>query len=253
MWDGGEFQRQGGFGSGHGLPPALFQAREPLESIGVNSRTGSHVLGEETVDGVGFEVGDDNHPETARGFSPLLDGDQAKRCPTPLELTASSIPAWVPPTQVSSISTSPRSGSRAKLIMARRSYGASSRRFRNVEGQAGAGGATPRHRVYRWSSGRLPRTTGSAVSSYYEGRPPRSLSLDDHRRRIPSVLLPPTRSRDGVRSEDRRTPLASGAQPGLSGRPLRWRIQPETGGVSQERLDVAPLDIMANNQPETIG
>ena len=37
-----------------------------------------------------LEVGDDSHPETPRGFSPLLDGDQHKRCPTPLELTASS-------------------------------------------------------------------------------------------------------------------------------------------------------------------
>jgi len=37
-----------------------------------------------------LEVGDDSYPETPRGFSPLLDGDQHKRCPTPLELTASS-------------------------------------------------------------------------------------------------------------------------------------------------------------------
>jgi hypothetical protein len=79
-----------GLSAGDMLETSLFQTRERLEPIGVNSRTGSHVLGEETVDGVGFEVGDDGHPETPRGFSPLLDGDQHKRCPTPLELTASS-------------------------------------------------------------------------------------------------------------------------------------------------------------------
>src|SRR6516225_12466933 len=42
-----------GLNAGDMLESHLFQARERLEPIGVNSRTGSHVLGEETVDGVG--------------------------------------------------------------------------------------------------------------------------------------------------------------------------------------------------------
>lgn len=79
-----------GLNAGDMLQANLVQARERFEPIGVNGRTWSHVLDEKTSDGVGFEVGDDSHPKTPRRFPPFLDGDYYKRCPTPLELAASS-------------------------------------------------------------------------------------------------------------------------------------------------------------------
>src|SRR2546425_3113299 len=122
---------------------------------------------------------------------------------------------------------------------------ASSTQSRNVEGQAGAGGATPRRPACRWSSDKRSRTTGSAGSSYYEGRSPRSARLGDRRRRIPSVFGQPTGSRAGARIAGTGNPPASGTEPDTSGRPLRWRIQAETGEESQERTDAALPDTTA--------
>jgi len=79
-----------GLNAGDMLEANFFQARKRLEPISVNGGTWSQVLEEEAVDGAGFEVGNDSHAEAPGGLSPLLDRDQYKRCPTPLELTASS-------------------------------------------------------------------------------------------------------------------------------------------------------------------
>jgi len=98
-----------------------FQALKAFQPIGVNGRSRRYVLHEEAVDGVGREVGDDPHAEAPRSLCPLLDCHKHECRPTPLELAASSDTAWVPPTHVSSISTSPRSGSRVRLTIARRS------------------------------------------------------------------------------------------------------------------------------------
>jgi len=78
--------------AGDRLEPNLFQAPETFEPIGVDGRSRSHVLREEVVDGGRFEVRDDGHAEAPRGSSPLLDGDQHERRPTPLELTAAADP-----------------------------------------------------------------------------------------------------------------------------------------------------------------
>jgi hypothetical protein len=79
-----------GLNAGDMLKTNLVQARERFESIGVNGRAWSYVLDEKTSDGVGLEVRDDSHPKTSRRFPPLLDGNHHKRCPTSLELAASS-------------------------------------------------------------------------------------------------------------------------------------------------------------------
>ena len=208
------------------MKPNLFQAPETFEPIGVDGRSRSHVLREEVVDGGRFEVRDDGHAEAPRGSSPLLDGDQHERRPTPLELTAAAdpLPECHPPRSRRPPphhegAREPRSPSLAAACEA------SSTQSRNVEGQAGAGGATPRRPACRWSSDKRSRATGSAGSSYYEGRSPRSARLGDRRRRIPSVFGQPTGSRAGARIGGTRNPPASGTEPDTPGRPLRWRIQ----------------------------
>ena len=98
-----------------------FQALKAFQPIGVNGRSRRYVLHEEAVDGVGREVGDDPHAEAPRSLSPLLDCHTHECRPTPLELAASSDTRLGSTHHVSSISTSPRSGSRVRLTIARRS------------------------------------------------------------------------------------------------------------------------------------
>ena len=60
------------------------------------------------------EVRDHLHPDPAGGLAPPLDGDNHERRFAPLELPAPARPVWSPPTQVSSISTTPRSFARLR-------------------------------------------------------------------------------------------------------------------------------------------
>ena len=93
--------------------------REAWEAIGGDGGTCGDVSGSELLDGGSCEIGYDLHP-TGRP-PPPFDSNQNQRGVAPSELATPRSPAWVPPTHVSSISTSPRSGSRAAFTIARRS------------------------------------------------------------------------------------------------------------------------------------
>jgi len=72
------------------LETDFLQAAEALEAIGIDRGTGSHVLGDEAVDGRRPEVRDDGHAKTSRGSPPLLYRYQNQCRPAPLELAAAS-------------------------------------------------------------------------------------------------------------------------------------------------------------------
>jgi hypothetical protein len=89
------------------LEADLLQASKAFEAIGMNGRARSNVLRDEAVDRRRPEVWDDCQrvrPEALPRFSTATTTSAARR---PLSWRLPRIPAWVPPTQVSSISTSP--------------------------------------------------------------------------------------------------------------------------------------------------
>src|SRR2546422_7262175 len=69
------------------------------------------------------------------------------------------------------------------------------------------------------------------------------LALEEQRRDAPlvgghQISGPEPQDQRGLR-------IASGTEPDIPGRPLRWRIQAETGEESQERTDAALPDTTA--------
>src|SRR5207248_8670063 len=106
----------------HVLKASLFQSSKALQSVGVYSGTRLYVVFKEAQQSLFSEVRDHRHACAPGGsvrprFSTATSTSAALR---PLSWRLPRRPAWVPPTHVSSTSTSPRSGSRFKLIMARR-------------------------------------------------------------------------------------------------------------------------------------
>src|SRR6202171_3832745 len=178
-------------------------------------------------------------PEALPRFSTATTTSAARR---PLSWRLPRIPAWLPPPKCRRLlprreaARAPHSPSLAGACAV------SSKRFRNAEDQAGAGEATPRRLACRSSSGRPPRTRGSAGSSYCEGLSPMSARLGDDRRRTASVFVPPARNRDRARIGGTCSPRTSGKRPGTLGRPLRGRTESETGEESWERTDEALRD-----------
>src|SRR4029077_20397734 len=82
----------------------------------------------------------------------------------------------------------------------------------SVADQAGAAKEAPRSRVYRWSSGRQPKTRPSAASLCYEGWSVRSPKFGAGNRHIASASASPIHKHSGSRIEDPQTirPAAGG-------------------------------------------
>ena len=104
--------------AGHMLKSSFLQSGEALEAVGVYRGTRCHVLFKETEEGRTLKSGMTAmraRPVARPRFSTATKTRAALR---PCSCRLPRKPAWVPPIQVSSTSTSPRSGSRAKLTMA---------------------------------------------------------------------------------------------------------------------------------------
>src|SRR5260221_1499161 len=93
--------------------------------------------------------------------------------------------------------------------------------------QAGAAKEAPRSRVYRWSSGRQPKTRPSAASLCYEKWAARSPKLAADNRHIASGSVSPIHKHSGSRIEDTQNHPASGWRPSTFDKPLRWRTATE--------------------------
>src|SRR5258705_5525760 len=93
--------------------------------------------------------------------------------------------------------------------------------------QAGAAKEAPRSRVYRWSSGRQPKTRPSAASLCYEKWSVRSPKFAADNRHIASGSVSPIHKRSGSRIEDTQNHPASGWRPSTFDKPLRWRSATE--------------------------
>src|SRR5882762_10353858 len=93
--------------------------------------------------------------------------------------------------------------------------------------QAGAAKEAPRSRVYRWSSGRQPKTRPSAASLCYEKWSVRSPKFAADNRHIASGSVSPIHKHSGSRIEDTQNHPASGWRPSTFDKPLRWRSATE--------------------------
>src|SRR5260370_30802536 len=93
--------------------------------------------------------------------------------------------------------------------------------------QAGAAKEAPRSRVYRWSSGRQPKTKPSAASLCYEKWSVRSPKSAADNRHIASGSVSPIHKHSGSRIEDTQNHPASGWRPSTFDKPLRWRTATE--------------------------
>src|SRR5260370_42629809 len=89
--------------------------------------------------------------------------------------------------------------------------------------QAGAAKEAPRSRVYRWSSGRQPKTRPSAASLGYEKWSVRSPKFAADNRHIASSSVSPIHKHSGSRIEDTQNHPASGCRPITFDKPLRCR------------------------------
>ena len=98
---------------------------------------------------------------------------------------------------------------------------------RSVADQAGAAKEVPRSRAYRWSSSRQPKTRPSAASLCYGGWSARSPKFGAGNRHIASVSVSPIHKHSGSRIEDTQNHPASGRQPSIFDKPLRWRTVTE--------------------------
>src|SRR4029434_4474593 len=97
--------------------PGFLQAREGFQTVGVDRGALSDVLLDEGAQRDRLKVWDHTHrsrPEALPRFSTATNTRAARR---PLSSRLPRKPAWVPPIQLSSISTSPWSGSRAILTI----------------------------------------------------------------------------------------------------------------------------------------
>src|SRR5258707_4202164 len=92
----------------------------------------------------------------------------------------------------------------------------------SVADQAGAAKEAPRSRVYRWSSGRQPKTRPSAASLGYEKWSVRSPKFAADNRHIASGSVSPIHKHSGSRIEDTQNHQASGWRPRTFDKPLRW-------------------------------
>src|SRR5882762_2675460 len=97
----------------------------------------------------------------------------------------------------------------------------------SVADQAGAAKEAPRSRVYRWSSGRQPKTRPSAASLCYEKWSVRSPKFAADNRHIASGSVSPIHKHSGSRIEDTQNHPASGWRPSTFDKPLRWRSATE--------------------------
>src|SRR6478672_10148253 len=111
---------------------------------------------------------------------------------------------------------------------------------RSVADQAGAATAAPRSRVYRWSSGRQPKTRPSAASLCYEGWSVRSPKFGAGNRHIASASASPIHKHSGSRIEDTQNHPASGGRPSTFDKPLRWRTATEIRARSWETSGEPP-------------
>jgi hypothetical protein len=111
---------------------------------------------------------------------------------------------------------------------------------RIVADQAGAATAAPRSRVYRWSSGRQPKTRPSAASLCYEGWSVRSPKFGAGNRHIASASASPIHKHSGSRIEDTQNHPASGWRPSTFDKPLRWRTATEIRARSWETSGEPP-------------
>src|SRR6266404_5091150 len=93
--------------------------------------------------------------------------------------------------------------------------------------QAGAAKEAPRSRVYRWSSGRQPKTRPSAASLCYEKWSVRSPKFAADNRHIASGSVSPIHKHSGSRIEDTQNHPASGWRPSTFDKPLRCRSATE--------------------------
>ena len=98
---------------------------------------------------------------------------------------------------------------------------------RSVADQAGAAKEAPRPRVYRWSSGRQPKTRPSAASLCYEKWSVRSPKFAADNRHIASGSVSPIHKHSGSRIEDTQNHPASGWRPSTFDKPLRCRSATE--------------------------
>src|SRR6267154_2050674 len=97
----------------------------------------------------------------------------------------------------------------------------------SVADQAGAAKEAPRSRVYRWSSGRQPKTRPSAASLCYEKWSVRSPKFAADNRHIASGSVSPIHKHSGSRIEDTQNHPASGWRPSTFDKPLRCRSATE--------------------------
>src|SRR5258708_11814031 len=97
----------------------------------------------------------------------------------------------------------------------------------SVADQAGAAKEAPRSRVYRWSSGRQPKTRPSAASLGYEKWSVRSPKFAADNRHIAGGSVSPIHKHSGSRIEDTQNHPASGWRPSTFDKPLRWRTATE--------------------------
>src|SRR5258707_185038 len=95
------------------------QTSEALEAVGMHGRARLYVLLQKCDQGGALEIRYDFHPSTPTRPSPFLNRHQDQRGFPALQLSASA-QARLRSANPSSTSTSPRSGSRATLTIARR-------------------------------------------------------------------------------------------------------------------------------------
>ena len=150
----------------------------------------------------------------------------AARCPLSCRLPRR--PACSPPIHVSSTSTSPYSGSRARLTIARRS------RSHNRTDRVAAAQARQKPHACRWSSDRRPRTSGSAGSWSCAEPSRQSARLGDGSLHTATVVDSPGRTLADLRIGGRRSPRASGRPQDTLRRLPRWQSCFEIGAGSWE-------------------
>ena len=102
--------------------------------------------------------------------------------------------------------------------------------------QADAARVARRHRAYRWSSSRRPRTKPSTAFSCYVGLSPLSAKPGGDTRHTANVWVSVHRHA-GSRIADTRSHPASGRRPNTVGRLLRWQT---SIGIRAKSWETAP-------------